>query len=96
VYVVNELDCTVTGYRFDAESGALQPFQWLPTLPWDKTLSRTPSFFTIAPDGRTMFVLNQDSDSIVAFSLDPENGRLLQPRPPVACGSPVCMVFLSS
>lgn len=140
VYVVNELDSTVTAYRFDTATGALQPFQWLPTLPadytgdsrgagiavdapgrWlyasnrghdsiavfridaqtgcltfqgaDKTLGRTPRFFTLAPDGHTLFALNEDSDSIVAFTLDPDSGRLLQPRLPLACGSPVCLVF---
>jgi 6-phosphogluconolactonase (cycloisomerase 2 family) len=40
-----------------------------------------------------MFVLNEDSDGIVAFVRDPQSGRLLQPRPAVPCGSPVCMVF---
>jgi 6-phosphogluconolactonase (cycloisomerase 2 family) len=62
----------------------------------DATLGRTPRFFTLAPGGQTLFALNGDSDSIVDFTVDADSGRLKQQREPVACGSPVCMVFLSS
>ncbi len=56
------------------------------------TLGRTPRFFTLSPDGRLLFALNEDSDTIVAFDID-ESGRPGAPRPVAACGSPVCMVF---
>lgn len=139
-YVLNELDSTVTAYRFDARTGALQPFHWRPTLPpeftgdsrgagiridaagrflyasnrghdsiavfridaadgtlrfegADPTQGRTPRFFTPAPGGEVMFALNEDSDSIVALKVDARTGRLTPLQPPVACGSPVCMVF---
>ena len=54
---------------------------------------RTPRFFTLSPDGRLLFALNEDSDTIVAFAVDPQTGRLTPAREPVPCGSPVCMVF---
>ena len=139
VYVVNELDSTVTTYRFDPETGALSPLHLIPTLPptftgsnraagiaIDRagrclyasnrghdsialfrldpesglpelvdarpTLGRTPRFFTLSPDGRLLFALNEDSDSIVTFDVD-DTGRLAAPRQVAACGSPVCMVF---
>jgi len=138
-YVVNELDCSVTTYRFDADRGALEPRQVLPTLPSDftgnsraagiavdgqgRTLyasnrghdsiavfridddglltfagadasgGRTPRFFTLSPDGRLLFALNEDSDSIVALAVDAQSGRLSPAREPVHCASPVCMVF---
>jgi 6-phosphogluconolactonase (cycloisomerase 2 family) len=40
-----------------------------------------------------LFALNEDSDSIVALTVDAQTGRLTPLQPPVACGSPVCMVF---
>jgi 6-phosphogluconolactonase (cycloisomerase 2 family) len=40
-----------------------------------------------------MFVLNEDSDSIVTFGIDPATGRLLPTTRTTHCGSPVCMVF---
>jgi len=40
-----------------------------------------------------MFVLNEDSDSIVAFAVDAESGLLDASPQRAGCGSPVCMVF---
>jgi 6-phosphogluconolactonase len=138
-YVVNELDSTLTSYRFDPDTGALTPLHVLPTLPptftgnsraagiaidaagrclyasnrghnsiamyrldadtglpqfigAELTGGRTPRFVTLSPDGRVLFALNEDSDTIVAFTVD-DSGRLLAPRQVAACGSPVCMVF---
>jgi 6-phosphogluconolactonase (cycloisomerase 2 family) len=54
---------------------------------------KTPRFFTLTPNGRFMFVLNEDSDSIVAFAVDTHGGRLKPTGFSVPSGSPVCMVF---
>lgn len=138
-YVVNELDSTVTAYRFGPHSGALEAFQWLPTLPSDFTGNsraaaidvdaagsclyvsnrghdsialfaldtdgglrfveavpsggRTPRAFARSPDGRRLFALNEDSDTIVPFAVDPDTGRLVRDGEAVATGSPTCLVF---
>lgn len=141
-YVVNELDSTLTTYRFDATTGALEPLHIVPTLPAsftgnsraagiaidaagasiytsnrghdsiaifrldrdsglpqfvdaEPTLGKTPRFFTLSPDGRLLFALNEDSDSIVAFDVDTD-GSLRAPRQVADCGSPVCMIFASA
>lgn len=52
-----------------------------------------PRFFTLAPDERHLYALNESSHDIVTFSVDPESGRLGPGQAPIACGSPVCMVF---
>lgn len=140
VHAVNELDSTITAYRFDLHTGALTPFQWLPCLPDDYTgdsraaavvvdatgtflyasnrghdsiavfaidgetgrlrfegctssEGRTPRFITLDPTGRWLHVLNEDSDGIVSFEVDRVSGALTASGPPLACGSPVCMVF---
>lgn len=54
---------------------------------------RTPRFFTGSPDGRWMLVLNEDSDSIVTLAIDPATGLPTPAGEPLACGSPVCLVF---
>ncbi len=59
----------------------------------DSSGGRTPRFFTLSPDGRLLYALNEDSDTIVAFAVDERSGRLGPARPPVPCASPVCMVF---
>jgi len=141
VYVINELDSTVTGCYFDAVNGALKPFQVVPSLSDTYTgnsrsseievnragttvyasnrgedsvavfaiestsgrlsliqtqdaLGRTPRFFALSPDNRWMFVLNEDSDSIVTFQVAPADGKLSATSHAVTCGSPVCMVFV--
>jgi len=53
----------------------------------------TPRFFALAPGGRHMYVLNEDSDTIVRFGVDAASGALTREGDAVPCGSPVCMVF---
>lgn len=50
---------------------------------------RTPRFFTSSPDGRLLYVLNEDSDSIVCHARD----DAWRPLASTHCASPVCMVF---
>lgn len=54
---------------------------------------RTPRFFTLGPDGRWLYALNEDSDRITRFAVDAATGELRAEGEPLACGSPVCMVF---
>jgi 6-phosphogluconolactonase (cycloisomerase 2 family) len=75
-YVVNELDSTVTAYRFDAATGALSPFQWLPTLPFDFTGDSRCAAIAIDASGRRLYASNRGHDSIAVFAIDPESGHL--------------------
>jgi 6-phosphogluconolactonase len=77
VYVVNELDSTVTACKFDAESGALQPFQVLSTLPDSYTGNSRASEIEIDASGRTLYASNRGLDSVAVFSIDQDSGRLL-------------------
>lgn len=142
-YAVNELDSTVTGYHFDATSGAMKPLQILSTLPdsytgnsraseitlssdgrtlyasnrgYDSiavfnvdlssgklkfieaspTLGKTPRYFCLTPNERYLFVLNEDSDSIATLAVDAKTGSISPTGNTINCGSPVCMIFLSS
>jgi 6-phosphogluconolactonase (cycloisomerase 2 family) len=54
---------------------------------------RTPRFITPGPDGRWLYALNEDSDTVTTFAVDPENGTLTPTGRPLSCGSPVCLVF---
>jgi 6-phosphogluconolactonase len=139
-YCVNELDSTVTGYRFDSSTGALEPQQLLSSLPDrftgnnraaeieisadGRTLyasnrghdsmaifrialntgllefieatacgGKTPRFFAIAPEGRHLLVLNEETDDIKTFAIDSASGTLLATGHSVTTGSPVCLVF---
>ncbi|CAH2787261.1 MAG: 6-phosphogluconolactonase (EC [uncultured Caballeronia sp.] len=59
----------------------------------EQSRGRTPRFMTSTPNGRFMFVLNEDSDSIVAFAVDHASGRIKPTGFSVQTGSPVCMAF---
>ena len=75
-YVVNELDSTVTAYRYEAESGQLTPFQILSSLPDNFTGNSRASEIEVSPDGRFVHASNRGHDSIASFAINPENGRL--------------------
>lgn len=76
VYAVNELDSTVTAYRFDPENGALTPFQWLPSLPDDYTGNSRASGILVDAEGKTLYASNRGCDSIAVFAIDEATGRL--------------------
>jgi 6-phosphogluconolactonase (cycloisomerase 2 family) len=75
-YVVNELDSTVTAYRYDGTTGALTPFQIVSSLPDSFTGNSRASEIDISADGRFVYASNRGSDSIGVFSADPHSGRL--------------------
>jgi 6-phosphogluconolactonase (cycloisomerase 2 family) len=141
VYVINELDSTVTSCHFDAGTGELKPFQIVSSLAdtytgnsrsseievnragtavyasnrGEDTIAvfaidaitgrlsliqsqasqgTTPRFFALSPCNRWMYVLNEDSDSIVSMQVNLADGKLNSTSYTTHCGSPVCMVFI--
>jgi 6-phosphogluconolactonase len=76
VYVINELDSTVTAYRFDEVTGALQPFQVLSALADSFTGNSRASEIEVDRHGRTLYASNRGEDSIAVFDIDAQTGRL--------------------
>jgi len=75
-YCVNELDSTVTAYRYDARTGSLSPLQILPTLPSTFTGNSRAAEIMVSPDGRHVYASNRGHDSIAAFRIDGATGLL--------------------
>lgn len=73
-YVVNELDSTLTSYRFDVASGALTPLHLIPTLPATFTGNSRAAGIAIDAEGRCLYASNRGHDSIARFDLDPQTG----------------------
>src|SRR6516165_8433349 len=69
-YVINELDSSVTTYRFDAQRGALQPIQILPSIPASYTGNNTGAEIAVALSGRVVYASNRGHDSIAIFAVD--------------------------
>jgi 6-phosphogluconolactonase (cycloisomerase 2 family) len=76
-YVINELDSTVTAYRFDPASGTLEPFQALSALPDFFTGNSRGSEIAISANGHFVYASNRGYDSIAMFGVDQSDGRLL-------------------
>jgi 6-phosphogluconolactonase (cycloisomerase 2 family) len=76
VYVINELGSSVTTYRFDAQRGALQPIQILPSIPSSYTANNTGAEIAIAPSGSVVYASNRGHDSIAIFAVDQHDGTL--------------------
>ena len=75
-YVINELDSTITTFRFDGERGELKPLQVITTLPPTFTGNSTTSEIAVAPSGRYVYGSNRGHDSIAIFAVDDATGVL--------------------
>jgi 6-phosphogluconolactonase (cycloisomerase 2 family) len=75
-FVVNELDSTVTTYRFDTETGELSPLQVLSTLPDTFCGNSRAAGITVDSSGRNLYASNRGHDSVAAFEIDVGTARL--------------------
>lgn len=72
-YGINELDNTITAYRYSAAEG-LRPASSVPTLPAEFSGASTTAEIRVHPNGRFLYGSNRGHDSIAVFSLDPQSG----------------------
>jgi 6-phosphogluconolactonase len=76
VYVVNELDSTVTVYAYDSRTGGLDNVQTVPCLPPDFSGTSHTAQIIAHPSGRFVYASNRGHDSIAVFAVDGASGRL--------------------
>lgn len=76
VYVINELNNTVTGYDYDAANGNMTEIQTISTLPQDFTEENTAADLHFSPCGKYLYGSNRGHDSIVVYEVSPETGQL--------------------
>jgi 6-phosphogluconolactonase len=75
-YVINELDSTITTYRFEPDQGVLEPRQIVTTLPSSYTGNNSTAEIFVAGSGRFLYGSNRGHDSIVIFAIDSGTGTL--------------------
>jgi 6-phosphogluconolactonase len=75
-YVINELHATVTVFAQDRVTGELKELQTVATLPPDFKAANTSADIHVSRDGRFLYCSNRGHDSIVAFKINPGNGKL--------------------
>ena len=75
-FAINELDSTVTSYRFNEQTGELQPLQVLSSLPSSYTGNSRASEIEVDRSGRFVYASNRGYDSIAVFAFDSQAGVL--------------------
>ena len=77
-YVINEMQCTVTAFSYNARRGELVEVQTISTLPAGQDMS--PNFSTAEvqahPSGKFLYGSNRGHDSIIVFTIEPKTGKL--------------------
>ncbi len=75
IYVVNELDCTVTQVKI-GKKGKLKALESVSTLPADFQDKNTCADIHVSNDGRYIYASNRGHNSIAIFSVDSKKGSL--------------------
>ena len=76
VYLINELDNTMTVFAWDAPRGALRELQAISTLPQDFHGINTCADVHVAPSGRFLYGSNRGHDSIAIFRINESSGTI--------------------
>jgi 6-phosphogluconolactonase len=75
-YVINEMGNTITAFKYDAQKGALEELQTVPTLPKDFTGKSWTAEVQVHPSGKFVYGSNRGHDSIAVFTVDEKTGKL--------------------
>lgn len=84
-YAINELDSTVSAYRYDPQSGAITHLQTVSALPPGFSGESAAAEVCIHPNGRFLYGSCRGPDVIAVFGIEESSG-LLAPIESVPCG----------
>lgn len=73
-YAINELNSTVTAWTYDR--GRLTDLQTITTLPAGFRGENYPAEVQVHPSGRFLYCSNRGHNSIAAYTIDPDTGKL--------------------
>lgn len=74
-YVNNEMNSTLTVFKFDKKRGALEELQTVTTLPEGFSKNSTAEI-EVHPSGKFVYVSNRGHDSIAGYSIDQKTGKV--------------------
>lgn len=78
LYVINELDSTMSALKYDAVKGTLSEIETVSTLPSDFSGVSYCADVHVSRSGRFLYGSNRGHNSIVVFEIDPRTGKLIQ------------------
>lgn len=76
VYLINELDSTITAFERSASTGQLTQIETGSTLPSEYDGTNFPADIHVHPSGEWLYGSNRGHDSIAMFEIDSESGEL--------------------
>jgi 6-phosphogluconolactonase len=75
-YIINEINNTITAYRWDKNGGVLSEIASFSTLPKDYDGTSHTAEVVLHPSGKFLYGSNRGHDSIAAFAVTAQSGRL--------------------
>jgi 6-phosphogluconolactonase (cycloisomerase 2 family) len=94
LYVLNELDSTVTTCRYDRATQTISALEVVTTQPANFFGSNTGAAIEILPSGRFVYVSNRGHDSVAIFAVDPVSYRLKEAGRALSAGKvPRCIAL---
>ena len=79
IYVLNELELSVTVFAYDADKGRMTPIQTIPTVSEEEKSKEafvSASEIRVHPTGKFVYAANRGHDTITAFRIDQDSGKL--------------------
>jgi 6-phosphogluconolactonase len=76
LYVINELDSSLTTFKYNAAEATLTAFESVSALPRDFSGQSFCADVHVSRSGRFIYGSNRGHNSIVVFAIDPQSGRL--------------------
>ncbi len=76
VYVINEIDSTITELSYDGATATMRPLQTISTLPKDFSSPNSTAEIAVHPSGKFLYGSNRGHDSIAVFKVDSSTGAL--------------------
>jgi len=78
VYVINELDSTMSALKYDSGKGTLSEIETVSTLPSDFSGVSYSADVHVSRSGKFLYGSNRGHNSIVVFGIDPRTGKMKQ------------------
>jgi 6-phosphogluconolactonase len=77
-YVISEMLCTMTAFRYDAANGTFTALQTISTLPPGESVQPGTSTaeVVVRPDGKFLYGSNRGHNTIVVYAIDAKTGTL--------------------
>ena len=76
LYVINELDSTLSAFQYDEREGTLTMIETVSTLPSDFSGTSYCADVHVSPSGKFLYGSNRGHNSLVVFAIDQRTGKL--------------------